>query len=138
MRTSLPVEHLFTLRADIVLGGLLTGGPAGDRVMMAANSGYFTGPRLRGTITPPGGDWVTRRPGGVGLLDIRLLLHTDDAALILLTATGISLDSGRDIKIVPRFETGATEYAWLNRLQAVALGAVGEGHVEYEVYAIAV
>ena len=45
---------------------------------MPVSGRTFTGPRLKGTIIPPGGDWIVQRPDGSRILDVRLLLQTDD------------------------------------------------------------
>ena len=50
----------------------------GGRLIVPVSGGTFTGPRLKGTIVPPSGDWVVQRPDGSRVLDMRLLLQTDD------------------------------------------------------------
>jgi hypothetical protein len=135
--TSLPVEHLFAITIPVDVAGLLPGGPQGTRVVVNASSGTFEGPKLKGTTKGPGGDWVTARADGSLSLDVRLLLETDDGALILMTYKGISPDGGTTIRSAPYFETGDKRYAWLNNLQAVATGGTGTGPagtVTYDVY----
>ena len=94
-------------------------------MVVNASSGTFEGPKLKGTTKGPGGDWVTARADGSLSLDVRLLLETDDGALILMTYKGISPDGGKTIRSAPLFETGDERYAWLNNLQAVATGGTG-------------
>jgi hypothetical protein len=137
--TSLPVEHLFTLTANTAGATLVQGGPAGTRVIVGVTGGTFEGPRLRGTIEPPGGDWVTQRADRSIRLDVRITLKTDDGAAILMTYSGIGLPKqggGLDLRTAPQFETGDERYAWLNNVQAVGIGAPGQGSVTYEVYAL--
>lgn len=132
--TSLPVEHLFTLTATTALSGLVPNGPGGTRLVVNASPGSFEGPKLRGTTKEPGGDWVTMRADGSMALDVRLLLETDDGALILMTYKGIGVDGGKTLRTAPLFETGDERYAWLNNVQAVATGGTIEGGVRYDVY----
>ena len=132
--TSIPVEYLFTITASTALAAMIADGPQGTRLVVEAPSGTFEGPRLKGTIRTPGGDWVTRRSDGSGLLDVRLLLETDDGAPILMQFKGVVTEGGAKIRTAPMFETGDERYAWLNAVQAVALGATGDRNVTYDVY----
>ncbi len=136
--TSLPVEYLFTMTANLARASLIDGGPQGARIIFPVLSGTFEGPRLKGTIEAPGGDWLTRRADGSGRLDVRVTLKTEDGALILMTYNGISTTSeGRtSIRTAPLFETGDERYAWLNRVQAVGIGSGAAGAVTYDVYAL--
>jgi hypothetical protein len=137
--TSLPVEHLFTLTANTEGATVVPGGPAGTRIIVGVTGGTFEGPRLRGTIEPPGGDWVTQRADRSVRLDVRITLKTDDGAAILMTYGGIGIPregGGLDLRTAPQFETGDARYAWLNNVQAVGVGAPGQGSVTYDVYAL--
>jgi hypothetical protein len=115
------------------------GGPAGAaRRVGNIPGGTFTGERLRGTILPGGSDWQTLRSDGAVLLDARLLLMTDDGALIGMTYTGIrhgppeiiaSLAAGEPVspeayyfRTVPSFVTSDPRYEWLNRIVAIGIG----------------
>jgi len=133
---SLPVEFLFSLTVTTNPNGIIANGPSGTRVVVDASSGTFEGPKLKGIVKGPGGDWVTVRPDGVMQLDVRVLLETDDGANILMQYKGIGIDGGANIRTAPLFETGDERYAWLNSVQAVAHGSVGEGTVSYDVYAL--
>ena len=130
------LEHLFTITATTAMSGIVANGPAGTRVIVDASSGTFEGPKLKGTVHGPGGDWVTVRADGSMLLDVRLLLKTDDGADILMEYKGVGLDGGKHITTAPMFQTGAEQYAWLNSVQAVARGATDGGAVTYDVYAV--
>ena len=131
---SLPVEHLFTLSADVSRVGTIPDGPSGTRVVVECTAGRIDGPRLRGDVVAPSGDWVRLGADGSLRLDVRMLLRTDDGADILMTYGGVSNDGGATIRAAPSFETGDERYAWLNALQAVATGESGGGRVTYEVY----
>ena len=132
--TSLPVEHLFTLTATTAPTGLIPNGPHGTRVIVNASPASFEGARLKGTVKVPGGDWVTARPDGSLSLDVRLLLETEDGALIFMAYKGIGVEGGKKLWSAPLFETGDERYTWLNNVQAVATGGTVEGGVVYEVY----
>jgi hypothetical protein len=112
--------------------------PHGIRVIAPITSGSFEGPRLRGKVLLGGGDWTLLRPDGVLELDLRLTLETDDGALIYLTSFGLrhgppevlaALGRGESVdpsqyyfRTTPRFETSASQYAFLNRMIAISSG----------------
>ena len=133
--TSLPVEHVFTITANTSINASIDG-PAGTRIIIDASSGTFEGPKLKGTVKGPGGDWVIMRPDGTLVLDVRLLLETDDGAAIYMTYRGVGKDMGAWIRTAPAFETGDERYAWLNNIQAVSTGASDGSSVTYEVYQV--
>ncbi len=136
VETTLPVEHVMNVELTTSVASLIGNAPLGTRVVVGGEGGTFEGPKVKGTIHPPGGDWVTVRADGNLALDVRLLLRTDDGADILMTYTGIGLEGGAKLRTTPRFETGDERYAWLNAVQCVGLGATGENSVSYEVYAV--
>jgi hypothetical protein len=127
---------LFTLTAATATSSRIIGGPLGTRVIVDASSGTFEGERLRGTVHGPGGDWVTVRTDGTVQLDVRLLLRTDDGADVYMEYKGIALDNATHITTAPMFQTGAEQYAWLNRIVAIARGSSGGGQVTYEVFEV--
>jgi len=112
--------------------------PQGTRVIAAIAGGTFEGPRLRGKVLPGGGDWTLLRPDGVLELDLRITLETDDGALIGMSSFGLrhgpaevlaALSRGEPVdpskyyfRTAPRFETSAPQYAFLNRVIAIASG----------------
>jgi Protein of unknown function (DUF3237) len=128
--------HLFTLTADTNLTGMIANGPMGTRVIVDASTGSFEGPQMKGTVSGPGGDWVTVRADGSMQLDVRILLKTDDGADILCEYKGIGLDGAKHITTAPMFQTSHEKYAWLNSVVAVARGSSGDGKVTYEVYEV--
>ena len=89
--------------------------PNGTLSIFPITGGSFEGERLRGKVLAGGGDWVTAKDG-VLELDARVTLETDDGALIHMTFTGVRDDSNHYFRTVPRFETAAPRYAFLNRL----------------------
>lgn len=137
--TTLPVEHLFTLTATLrPESSRIMNGPQGSRVIAIVTGGTFEGPGMRGVIDNSGGDWVTMRADGSIRLDVRILLHTDDGADILMTYKGVGVpgQGGLALRTAPLFETGDERYAYLNNIQAVATGTSANGTVTYKVYAL--
>jgi hypothetical protein len=104
--------------------------PAGTLTIFPVTGGSFEGERLRGKVLAGGGDWVTARSNGMMTLDLRIALETDEGSLIHMTFTGIRDVATGYFRTVPRFETAAPRYAFLNRLLAVGTGEIGpEGPV---------
>jgi hypothetical protein len=135
---SLPVEFLYRLHLDTAAPVMVPGGPLGTRILAPITGGTFEGPKLRGTVGGPAGDWVTVSSTGVMALDVRLCLLTDDGAAIYCTYHGVlaNVDGVMRARGAPLFETGDERYAWLNRVQAVALGRADATGVDYDVYAL--
>lgn len=137
--TSLPVEFLFHMAATLAPPSMVPGGPNGTRVIVPITGGTVTGPRINGTVDALGADWLTMRADGTAQLDVRALIRTDDGAIIHTTYKGIMAPTeggGPRITTAPLFETGDEKYAWLNSIQAIAVGAPGSGTVDYDVYRI--
>jgi hypothetical protein len=146
----LKLVHLVTYRADLKLPVQVGKGPFGTRSIFDVTGGSAEGPRLRGRLLPSGGDWLLLDEGGIGRLDVRGTLETDDGAHIYVQYYGLlemnekvlgALEKGEAtdygdtyFMTQPRFETGDPRYAWLNRVVAVAEGRVLPNAVEYRVY----
>jgi len=64
--------------------------PGVDRRIGVVTGGRFEGERLRGTLLPGGSDWQVVRPGdGAWLLNVRMVLKTDDEHIVAMTYPGI-------------------------------------------------
>jgi hypothetical protein len=98
--------------------------PQGSLTIFPVTGGSFEGDRLRGKVLAGGGDWVTAPGDGTFTLDLRVTLETDDGALIHMTFTGVRDDPNQYFRTLPRFETAAPKYAFLNRLLAVGVGDI--------------
>lgn len=145
-------EFLLRVSADLDAPRVLDDAPRGTRRIMQFVGGEFSGPRLKGQVLPGGGDWVLQRRDGVAELDIRLTLRTDDGAMIYASCDGIfditpevreRIRKGEDVdpaeyyfRTAPRFETGAENYRWLNRLLAVGVGQRTATGMVTEIFAI--
>jgi hypothetical protein len=133
--SSLPVEYLFTMRADTSGFSLIPDGPSGTRLLVTVTGGTVTGPRVNGTLHAAGGDWVTMRPDGTAQVDVRVTIETDDGALILMCYSGI-LGADMVVRTAPLFQVGHEKYRWLNNVQAIAIGHPTRSDVTYDVYAV--
>ncbi|MEW6440588.1 MAG: DUF3237 domain-containing protein [bacterium] len=151
-------EHLFDAWFTVCpLAELLPVGNGGwgTRVIAPVTGGSFQGPRMRGTARNLGADWFLIRPDGAFVVDVRILLETDDGALIHTYYPGIvdlteeqtaQLASGifpsmiAPVHTTPRFETGHPKYLWLNRVVGAGIGEVDTTldppEVRYSVYAL--
>jgi len=110
--------------------------PHGKLSIFPVIGGAFEGERLRGKVLAGGGDWVTVKVDGTFELDLRVTLETDDGALIHMTFTGVRDDTNHYFRTLPRFETAAPQYAYLNRLLAVGIGEIrsdGPVHIIEEI-----
>jgi hypothetical protein len=113
--------------------------PLGRRRIAAVTGGEFHGERLRGTVVAaPGGDWLLQRNDGVTVLDVRIVLRTDDGEHIYMSYRGLRhgpaevmarLAAGERVdpstyyfRMAPVFETAAKQYAWINKIVAVGTG----------------
>jgi hypothetical protein len=129
------MDSRFLMTLQVVVAGPQKIGavPHGTRLTAPIASGQFEGPRLRGKVLAGGGDWTLLRADGVLELDLRVTLETYDGALIHMTFEGIRNDDAPGapyFRTLPRFETAAPQYAFLNRLLAVGKGEIrAEGPV---------
>lgn len=125
----------------------------GERGVYPVDGGTFVGERLRGVVNPGGADWVTHRADGNMMIDVRLVLTTDDGALIGMTYTGLARaqagakgNSFRNreqlsydatfLHTTPRFETGDERYSWINGVIAVTNGMRQPAGGVYHVFTI--
>jgi len=146
-------RHLFTLSMKLPPILELGATPAGERRVFTVSSGQFVGDRVRGEALPQGGsDWLLVRQDGSSQQDVRLILRTDDGALILMTYRGVRhasdavnariargervAASDYYLRTAPFFETSSPKYAWLNKIVSVAVGERQPDGVSYEVYEI--
>jgi hypothetical protein len=110
-----------------------------DRMVVAVSSGIFEGPKLKGTVIGPAGDWMAKRPDGSRVLDVRALLQTDDGQRVYMRCQGIAYTppgGALYARIQPLFETGAAKYAWLNNIVAVGVYRPMPAKIVYRVYEI--
>ena len=140
------------LSAELEDSQMLGETPLGGRRIVYVKAGDFTGPGLKGTVLPGGGDWVLVRKDGISQLDVRITLRTDDDALIFVTYRGLlnmapemrsRIMNGGTVdpseyyfRTTPTFETSSEKYAWLNNLVSVGVGRRTRTGVVYSIYSI--
>lgn len=115
------------------------GAAQGGRLVVPVAGGTIEGPRFKGTLVRPSGDWMIQRPDGSKVLDVRLLVRTDDDQYVYLSWRGVAYtpaNSGVVARIAPVFETGAQKYAWLNNVIAVGVLRPMTGRFAYRLYEI--
>ena len=135
----LEFELLYKVDISVETGTELGKTPLGQRIVYSVKGGTFEGPKLKGKVRPTGDDWFLQIDSTTSKLDVRLVLETEDGALISNTYVGFihnNSDGTRYWRIVPMFETSSKKYEWLNYTIAVGVGKGREGGVTYEVYAI--
>jgi Protein of unknown function (DUF3237) len=125
-----------TVDAPLMLGTV----SGGTRVIGEISDAHWVGDRLNARqLGHAAADWALLDTNGVGQLDIRCALKTDDGANIYVRYTGrmIQTETGPILYTTPIFETSDDRYNWLNSVQAVAKGTVNaEGFLIYEVYEV--
>jgi hypothetical protein len=136
----LRVKPLFTLLLAVAPPIVVGKSPGVDRRVGVITGGRFEGERLSGELFPGGGsDWQSIRPGdGAWMINVRIVLKTDDGAIIGMPYTGIRqgpkevldrIARGEPVKatdyylrISATFETSSEKYGWLNNVISIGLG----------------
>jgi hypothetical protein len=114
---------------------MLSGTPVGTRAIIEVGEARFEGERINASAKGrANADWATFRPDGTATLDVRVLLETDDGALIYVTYGGRMDLSTMTVYSTPQFETGDERYAWLNGIQAVGKGTTDGTTLVYDVF----
>ncbi|HVT17509.1 MAG TPA: DUF3237 domain-containing protein [Thermoanaerobaculia bacterium] len=141
-----PVADDGQLRSEFLLELVIERGPANSvgslgvsRIVVPVAGGTFEGPKLKGTIVAPSGDWIVARPDGSSVLDLRVVLQTEDSQKIYMTARGVAFTQPSGALYArnqPVFETGAAKYLWLNNVVAVGVYRPVPGKVTYRIYSV--
>ncbi|MGB0099803.1 MAG: DUF3237 domain-containing protein, partial [Nocardioides sp.] len=123
------LDFAFEARVDIAPSEHI--GHAGSAVLgfTPITGGSVSGPRLRGTVVPGGGDWAIERPGVAVDLDARYVIRAEDGALIDVVNRGFwvasaevdaAVEAGEKVdpaqyyfRTQPVFRTDAPQHAWL-------------------------
>jgi hypothetical protein len=124
MSVSIDSRPLMVLHLETSATQEIGSTPEGTLSIFPVTGGAFDGERLRGKVLSGGGDWVTAVGDGTFALDLRVTLETDDGGLIHMTFSGVRDDANHYFRTVPRFETAAPRYAFLNRLLAIGIGEI--------------
>lgn len=146
---ALPVAYLCDMAVDLE-APLPIPTSRGTLVPMVGKGGRLEGPRLSGRLLPGSVDWVLIGDDGLGRLDIRATIVTDDGALIYFESRGVSKlpPDGRQrlaagerlsfaetyIRTTPKLETADARYSWLNEAVLVGYNELSAGHVDFRIY----
>ncbi|MDJ0919570.1 MAG: DUF3237 domain-containing protein [Henriciella sp.] len=152
------LEFLFEARVNLHIPAMDVGPtPDGNRIIFFVKDGTFEGPHLSGRVVPnSGADWISIRPDGTGVLDVRFCLETHDNALIYAYWQGRTWSGPEDaeyafdvqkaddptgawryyFRAAPFFETSDPRYAWLNNIVSVTKSRTGDGGPIHRVFAV--
>ena len=146
------LDLLYSSKIEIDTALSLGNAPYGERRIINITGGAFSGPRLSGRILPGGADWQIVRSDGIAEVEARYTLETHDGALIYISNWGYrhgppevmnKLSAGIKVnpqeyyfRTIPKFETGSTEYVWLNGIISIAVGERRANEVIITVYEV--
>jgi hypothetical protein len=155
VRLPFSLEYLASIRVPLQQPETIGETPEGIKVnwYWSPGVGEVVGPALTATVRHIGGDWMTIRKDGVGVMDVRATLETTDGALLYVCYQGyyeLGPDGYRNFlarrwpmqaptRTAPRFSTAHSKYVWLNRTQCLGIGEVRIGDVveyRYDLYAV--
>src|SRR4051794_16681819 len=85
----LSFRPLFAFQIEVKAPSIVGATPGHDRRIGEIAGGRFEGERLRGRILSGGSDWQSLRADGATTLNVRLVMETDDRALIAMTYLGV-------------------------------------------------
>ncbi len=133
-----------TLRSEFLMDLVLETRPSvslGARTIVEVSGGTFEGPRLRGRVLSPGADWPLAVRPDLRILDVRLLLVTDDEQRIYMTYRGLihtppAGQGERYWRTTPIFETDSKKYEWLTQAVFVGVSFQVPQRVSYRVFQI--
>ena len=150
--TKLSLRPMFAFQIEVKAPSIVGATPGYDRRIGEIAGGRFEGDRLRGRILSGGSDWQSLRADGATTINVRLVMETDDGALIAMTYLGMRhgpkevLDriargekvnpSEYYMRVTPSYETASEKYGWLNRVVSVATGHRVPGGAIYQVFEI--
>ena len=150
--TSLRLQPLFIFHIEVKPPSIIGATPGHDRRIGEIASGRFEGERLRGKILSGGSDWQSLRNDATTTLNVRLVMETDDGALVGMTYLGMRhgpkevmdrLARGENVspseyymRATPYYETASEKYGWLNRIVSVAYGHRMAGGAIYQVFEV--
>jgi hypothetical protein len=146
------LEHFCDLIVELAPIRELGLGRAGRRRIIPIIGGTARGPRISGRILSLGADWQTIFHDDVAELDTRYAIETDGGDTIEIVNFGYRhgpadviarLAGGQDcdpaeyyMRTHARLETGAAQYAWVNRTLFVGTGARRASSVEISLFGI--
>ena len=150
--TELKSELLFEVEATLDDPQPVGTGPNGTRMIYPVLSGSFSGPKLKGEVLPFGADWILLDDSGVGKIDVRITLKTEEDDFLYVSYRGVlnvppevmlKIQGGEEVdpseyyfRTTPVFETGSEKLSWLNHIVCVGVGQIFASRVKYHIYQI--
>jgi Protein of unknown function (DUF3237) len=147
-RLELVCSYTATLQPPEVIGPVAEG----IRVNFYVTGGQLEGPGIKGKVRPVGGDWLTVRPDGVGVLDVRATLELEDTALVDVAYRGLGdlgpegyerfvrgdLPATLPLRTCPILRSAHPSWQWLQREVFIGFGAVDFARLQagYDVYVV--
>jgi Protein of unknown function (DUF3237) len=129
---------LFAMRLEVRPPMVVGSPPDSYRRIGVIAGGSFEGDRLSGKVLDGGSDWQTIRPDGAVNLNVRLVLRTNDDAILCMTYQGVRhgppdviarIDRGEVVdpesyyfRVNPLFQTSAPQYDWINHVVGIGIG----------------
>jgi hypothetical protein len=151
----LPLTSDFLFRMVLSVGAPQMVGPTrqGELRVVPVTGGKAEGPRFNGEVLPgTAADWLRVDPDGTAHMDVRLTLKSATGGVVYMHYSGIRtgapevlarLNSGQPVdpseyyfRIAARFDTGAPELAWMNKVVAVGVGQRPPSGPTYDIYAV--
>jgi hypothetical protein len=153
--TPLPLntEFLFRMVLDVGAPQMVGAAGRGELRIVPVTGGRLEGPRFTGEVLPgTAADWLRVDPDGTAHMDVRLTLKAASGSLAFMHYSGIRtgtpevlarLNGGQTVdpseyyfRVAIRFETGAADLAWMNKVIAVGVGQRPPSGPTYDVYAV--
>jgi Protein of unknown function (DUF3237) len=153
-RQPFALDYLASIRVPLKAPELIGETPEGIKVnwFWYPAEGVVVGPKLNAKVRRMGGDWMTIRRDGVGVMDVRATLETSDGALLYVSYLGY-FDLGENgyqdflrrrwpnrapTRTTPRFSAAHPNYRWLNRVPCLGIGEVRMDELVYiyDMYAV--
>jgi hypothetical protein len=146
------IEFEFMCKFSVEVGPIVSlgPGPLGERRVIEITGGSYEGPQMRGVVLGGGADWQIVRGDGVIELDARYALKEERGGVIRVLSQGYrhgppevlaALGRGENVdaskyffRSIMRFESGAPELAWINKVIAVASAERRARRVELNAY----
>lgn len=148
-------EFIFELELDVAPPQVIGPASNGNRLIFPYKGGVVKGDKITGKILGGGGDWGLVLDSNTFKPDVRATIETADGAQILVTYTGYSYASVKNVAMITAgkgselspadyyfrtsvsFETSAPKYAWLNHTIGVGVGRfLTGGKISCRIYAI--
>lgn len=154
--TPLPLKTEFLFRITLSVGApqMVGATRSGELRIVPVTGGSAEGPRFKGEVLPgSAADWLRVDADGTAHMDVRLTLKSESGGVVYMHYTGIRtgapevlkrLNAGEAVdpseyyfRTAVRFETGAPELAWMNRVIAIGVGQRPPSGPTYDIYAVA-